>query len=53
MLADRACPGRHFADASLWLTMASVLATFDILPALDEQGRELLPEVAFTSGTAR
>lgn len=44
----RICPGRHFADASLWLAMASILCTFDILPELDEGGREVLPKVEFS-----
>jgi len=26
----RICPGRHTADASVWCTIVSVLATFDI-----------------------
>ena len=33
--------------------MASILAAFEIKPPLDENGREYLPKIAFTSGTGR
>ncbi|KAJ7762871.1 cytochrome P450 [Mycena olivaceomarginata] len=46
----RLCPGRHMANASLWITVASVLATFDIAKALDENGREIEPSYEFDSG---
>lgn len=49
----RLCPGRFLAESSLWLTMASVLAAFDIKPPVDENGREVIPPASFTSGTAR
>ncbi|KAH6871591.1 O-methylsterigmatocystin oxidoreductase [Coprinopsis sp. MPI-PUGE-AT-0042] len=34
----RICPGRHFSNESLTLMAASVLATFDIQPPMDETG---------------
>ncbi|EJD04923.1 cytochrome P450 [Fomitiporia mediterranea MF3/22] len=46
----RICPGRHFAEAAVWLTIANVLAVFDILPPLDENGREILPNSEASSG---
>jgi len=46
----RICPGRHVADASMWIAIASVLATLSISKALDESGKEITPRVAFTSG---
>ncbi|THH07845.1 hypothetical protein EW145_g3103 [Phellinidium pouzarii] len=46
----RICPGRHFAEASLWLAIANMLAVFDILPVLDNDGHEVLPENKFTEG---
>ncbi|KAL5536334.1 hypothetical protein ACEPAF_155 [Sanghuangporus sanghuang] len=46
----RICPGRHFAEADLWLAIASILAVFDILPAVDERGTEILPKVEFVPG---
>ncbi|KAF8189525.1 cytochrome P450 [Mycena galopus ATCC 62051] len=46
----RLCPGRHMANTSLWITIASVLATFDITKALDENGREIELSYEFDSG---
>lgn len=40
----RACPGRWFAYDSLWMAFASILATFDILPVKDENGRPVPPQ---------
>ncbi|KIJ46921.1 hypothetical protein M422DRAFT_164660, partial [Sphaerobolus stellatus SS14] len=45
----RVCPGSHFAVASLYSIALATLATCDVLPALDEQGREIIPKAAFTS----
>jgi hypothetical protein len=44
------CPGRHFADASLWLAISNILAAFDILPPLNEKGEEDMPEPVFAKG---
>ncbi|KAJ7664491.1 cytochrome P450 [Mycena polygramma] len=46
----RLCPGRHMATASLFITVASILAAFDIKKALDEHGREIEPSYEFDSG---
>jgi hypothetical protein len=46
--SDGICPGLHFADASMFVTVACVLATFNIEKALDENGREIVPE-AYTA----
>jgi hypothetical protein len=35
------CPGRHFADAAVWMTVASILSVFDITNALDKHGRKI------------
>ncbi|KAM5539706.1 hypothetical protein V8D89_006519 [Ganoderma adspersum] len=40
----RICPGRHFAETSLFLTIASVLHTFTIKPRCDASGVPKLPE---------
>ncbi|KAF8886815.1 cytochrome P450 [Infundibulicybe gibba] len=37
----RVCAGRHLADSSVWLTIASVLATMDIAKAKDSQGNDI------------
>ncbi|PCH43251.1 cytochrome P450 [Wolfiporia cocos MD-104 SS10] len=46
----RICPGRQFADASVWLVIASVVATFNIRTAKDIMGNELVPEASYDSG---
>ncbi|KIL66931.1 hypothetical protein M378DRAFT_160486 [Amanita muscaria Koide BX008] len=37
----RLCPGRHMADKVVWLMIVSVLATFKISKARDENGDEI------------
>ena len=44
----RMCPGRHLAYESLWLSMASVLAVFDISKAVDDFGKPVTPSGEFT-----
>jgi len=47
----RICPGRFFAENTVWLTIACILAVFDVRPYVDqESGKEILPEIAFLSG---
>ncbi|KAF9459534.1 cytochrome P450 [Collybia nuda] len=46
----RICPGRHLANASVWIALVSILATLDISKAVDDNGKEITPEVAFSSG---
>jgi cytochrome P450 len=48
----RVCPGRYVADASLFVSVATALATVNILRAQDAQGKEIIPEVAQSSGLA-
>lgn len=48
----RICPGRFMGRATDWIAIASVLAAFDISPALDEYGREVIPEEIYQSGLA-
>ena len=48
----RICPGRFMGRATDWIAIASVLAAFDISPALDEDGREIIPEEIYQSGLA-
>ena len=46
----RACPGRGLAESLMWLTIANVLAAFDILPCTDPvSGKEVYPAVEFES----
>ncbi|KAJ6550242.1 cytochrome P450 [Mycena capillaripes] len=46
----RICPGKHLASDSLWLTIASMLATMDIKKAVDEEGKVVEPSYEYTSG---
>jgi cytochrome P450 len=49
----RVCPGRHLVADSLFITIASVLATFDISKAVDEKGNFITPVEEYTSGVIR
>ena len=49
-LERRACAGSHFAEATLWITIAQILATFDIRPAKDADSRDIIPELNASSG---
>ncbi|KAJ7708648.1 cytochrome P450 [Mycena rosella] len=46
----RMCPGRHMATSTLFITIASMLATLDIKKARDEHGNELEPSYEFFPG---
>ncbi|EIW56861.1 cytochrome P450 [Trametes versicolor FP-101664 SS1] len=46
----RVCPGRDFADAGVWLAIASVIALFDIGKSIDAWGNEITPPPEFVSG---
>ncbi|KAI0297570.1 cytochrome P450 [Multifurca ochricompacta] len=48
----RICPGRYMGRATDWIAIASVLATFNISPARDKLGREIIPEEIYESGLA-
>ncbi|KAM5537299.1 hypothetical protein V8D89_009029 [Ganoderma adspersum] len=46
----RACPGRDFAEASIWLAAASIVALFDIGKAKNQWGKEITPSGEYVSG---
>ncbi|TFK36152.1 cytochrome P450 [Crucibulum laeve] len=46
----RICPGRHLADASVWIAIASVLATFSISKSVGDDGKEITPDLIFETG---
>ncbi|KAI0323796.1 cytochrome P450 [Cubamyces sp. BRFM 1775] len=46
----RICPGRHFADDSLFINIASMLHVFNITPAADEQGFSMPVKHEVTTG---
>ncbi|EIW84716.1 cytochrome P450 [Coniophora puteana RWD-64-598 SS2] len=47
----RVCPGNHFADASIWAAVASMITAFRFEKVKDEQGRDIDFEPAWASGT--
>lgn len=49
----RVCPGRTFAETSLWLCIANFIATMNIEKAVDGDGRVITPAAAFESGAIR
>ncbi|OBZ67814.1 O-methylsterigmatocystin oxidoreductase [Grifola frondosa] len=46
----RICPGRHLADASLFINVASVLHVYNIGPPLDANGEPIQLEPTATTG---
>ncbi|KAJ6564499.1 cytochrome P450 [Mycena capillaripes] len=46
----RLCPGRHMALSSVWISVVSILATFDISEAVDERGNVIEPSYDYLSG---
>ncbi|KAJ7460150.1 cytochrome P450 [Mycena latifolia] len=46
----RVCPGRHLATSSVWITIVSILATFDIQKAVDDMGNVIEPTGEYISG---
>lgn len=50
----RICPGRHMAEAQLWISIACMMAVFDISPGGNvEMGRRVKTDARFTSGMIR
>ncbi|KAG6909266.1 hypothetical protein DXG01_001328 [Tephrocybe rancida] len=49
----RKCPGRHLADASLWIAMATILSTLSITKAVDTDGNSITPETKFETSLTR
>lgn len=46
----RVCVGRYLAEASVWIVVATMLATVNIEKARDDVGKEIVPEVELTNG---
>ncbi|KIJ24301.1 hypothetical protein M422DRAFT_194845 [Sphaerobolus stellatus SS14] len=40
------CPGKNLADTSIWLAVVSLLATFNIMQAINEKGEEIKVDYA-------
>ncbi|KAH9927368.1 cytochrome P450 [Amylocystis lapponica] len=46
----RICPGRHLAISSIWITVASVLATFTLVKPRDKDGNVIEPDGGYVTG---
>ncbi|KAI0066603.1 cytochrome P450 [Artomyces pyxidatus] len=46
----RICPGRHLVDSTIFILVASILATFNIRKANDAEGNEIPIRCEFTGG---
>lgn len=49
----RRCPGLHLIDESLWIVMATMLATTDLSMEVDESGNVVRPAVSFDNSVFR
>ncbi|KAF9506705.1 hypothetical protein BS47DRAFT_1385443 [Hydnum rufescens UP504] len=49
----RICPGLHFADAIVWMTITSLLATVHFSKVRDELGNEITPVPEYSGGLVR
>ncbi|KAH8115965.1 cytochrome P450 [Phellopilus nigrolimitatus] len=52
-IGRRFCPGKFFADSAVFLGVASILSTFDIQKALDENGVPITPTEEYTTTFVR
>lgn len=46
----RICPGRHLATNSVYIVIATILATFEISKAKDANGNEIIPNPKLSTG---
>lgn len=53
LLYRRVCPGKRVADSSLFISIAMLVAVFDIKKAKDETGREIVPKYEYSPGAVR
>ncbi|KAJ7910247.1 putative monooxygenase [Mycena leptocephala] len=47
----RVCPGKLFAEGTFFAIATTVLATCEILPVVDSEGNEVVPNITYSSGT--
>ncbi|KAB5590603.1 O-methylsterigmatocystin oxidoreductase [Ceratobasidium theobromae] len=40
----RSCPGLHFAESAVFITITTMLAVFDIKPPKDDKGNDVIPD---------
>ena len=46
----RICVGKHLAEASVWIVVATILSTVNVEKAIDAEGHEITPRVELTNG---
>ncbi|EJD50383.1 cytochrome P450 [Auricularia subglabra TFB-10046 SS5] len=46
----RICPGRHFADSSIWFAVTGLLTCFDVYCPTDSAGNKVVPTEEMVSG---
>ena len=49
----RVCPGKAFAESSMFLLISNIIATMDLTKALDEAGNPITPSVEFNKSAVR
>jgi cytochrome P450 len=49
----RVCPGRTFAESSIYLLISNIIATMDLSKATDETGAPITPSVEYTKSFIR
>jgi hypothetical protein len=47
MLISSVCPGRYMALSAVWISVASLIAAFDITKAVDEKGEVIEPSYEY------
>jgi cytochrome P450 len=52
-MGDRICLGQYLASDSVWIAMATLLATLKISKPLDDEGKEITPEPRMITGVER
>ncbi|KAJ6448206.1 cytochrome P450 [Mycena sanguinolenta] len=49
----RSCPGKSLAESTLFAIAATILATCELVPEVDEDGNDIMPNVTYSSGIFR
>lgn len=49
----RICAGMHYADSMFFVSMARILSAFEIRPAKDANGKDIIPDLKFNSSIVR
>jgi hypothetical protein len=49
----RICTGQYLADDALWIAITTILASCTIAPAVDKDGRVIIPANEMRAGAAR